>query len=96
MQYVARAVVRGATQFAGEIDGQRLDTAAIFVDVELNDKQGGMGSRTEAKRCESGKVLDALKGVKLPHECELLFVELATKGKTSTVCMQIKPMAKAA
>lgn len=92
MIFKSQCVVRGATQFAGNIDGESIEAHSIFIDVELNPKQGGFGSRTAAKRCVDGGVIDRVKHNPFPFIAEVTFQELATRGKESMFVTEIKPI----
>lgn len=91
MQFTAKCVVRGATQFAGNIDGEAIEANTVFIDVELDSKHG-YGYRTAPKRAESKEVIDRIKHNPFPMIAEVTFKETASKGKEQMVITEIKPL----
>jgi hypothetical protein len=94
MKFKALATITGATQFAGNIDGENIEANTIFVVVDLNPKQGGYGTRTEPKRCASPELLNSIKHNPFPFDAELELEELATKGKTQMMVTAIRPVGR--
>jgi len=92
MIFTSKCVVRGVTQFAGNIDGEDIEANTAFIDVELDSKHGGYGSRTAPKRCKDKDVIDRIKHNPFPFIAEVTFQELATKGKETMVITEIKPL----
>jgi hypothetical protein len=90
--YKMQGVVRGATQFAGNIDGEAIDANSIFVDTELNPEHGGYGSRTAPKRCLNKEVVDKIKHNPFPFVAEITLQEMATKGKETLIVTEIRPL----
>lgn len=90
--YKMQGVVRGATQFAGNIDGEAIEANSIFVDTELNPAQGGYGTRTAPKRCLNKEVVDKIKHNPFPFTAEITLQEMATKGKEQLIVTEIRPL----
>lgn len=94
MKFTVQEVVRGATRFEGNIDGESIKSAAIFMDVSLEADGTGWGVRTEARRCEKLDVIDRIKSIPFPFKAEIVFEEKATKGKVQLVVLDVKPLQK--
>jgi len=91
MIFTSKCVVRGVTQFAGNIDGEAIEANTAFIDVEFDPKQG-YGSRTAPKRCLDKTVIDKIKHNPFPMIAEVTFQELASTGKERMVITEIKPL----
>lgn len=92
MIFTSKCIIRGVTQFDGNIDGEAIQANTAFIDAELDAKHGGYGSRTAPKRCKDKEVIDRIKHNPFPMVAEVTFQELATKGKESMVITDIKPI----
>jgi len=97
MQVAGKGVVRGATMVAFRNDaGEMIEGNSLFVDVALNPKQGGFGSRTEPMRCADKTVIERIKHLPFPFEAEFAMEQQATKGKTTLVVVDCKPLQRKA
>ncbi len=92
MKLAGSGVVRGATMVAFQNDeGETVEGNSLFVDVEMNSKYGGFGSRTEAMRCKDKSVIERIKSIPFPFDAVFELEQLATKGKVTVVVVDCKP-----
>jgi hypothetical protein len=97
MQVLGKGVVRGATMVAFTNDaGELIEGNSLFVDVQLEAKRGGFGSRTEPMRCVDKSVVERIKHLPFPFEAEFAMEQQATKGKTTLVIVECKPLQRKA
>lgn len=94
MKFTVQEVVRGATRFAGDINGEKFESGTVFLDVSLDSDGKGWGYRTEPFRCASLEVVDKIKHLPFPFKAELSMEQRATKGKTALVVVDVKPLAR--
>lgn len=94
MKFKATEVVRGISNMEYNIDGEKVLSLAVHVDVPLDAKQGGKGYRTEPMRCDGPEVVTAIQHNPFPFTAELEVEQRAGKkqGSTQLVVMSIRPL----
>lgn len=92
MKFTTQEIVRGATRFAGDINGEKFESGTVFLDVNLDSDGKGWGFRTEPFRCIDLAVVDRIKHLPFPFTAQLQIEQRATKGKTSLVVIDVKPL----
>jgi hypothetical protein len=85
-------MVRGATRFSGDIDGEKIESGYVFVDVSLDKEGQGYGFRSEGMKVEKLEVIDKIKHLPFPFKAELSIEFRATRGKTQTIVIDVKPL----
>lgn len=94
MEMLARVTVRGAKYFLGNIDGKELDSASIFVDVELRGETAN-GICTNELKVESSDIVKSVLHNPMPFVAEVTMVQ-TTNGKSNgdrNIVTSIKPIA---
>lgn len=93
MRFTAKEVVRGISNKTYDMgNGQSAVVKVAHIDVVLDVEHGGKGTRTDAMTVESPEVLKAIEHNPFPLLAELTIEQRATKGKTSLVIVDIKPL----
>lgn len=97
MKFTAQEVVRGVSTFGGgNIEGRDFAASGtVFVDVQLDERKGGKGFRTEAVACDSIEVVKSVMHNTFPMKAELNVEHRATKKGTQLVVLSIKPLSPA-
>ena len=95
MPFEIQETVRGISNMTYNIDGQTAVTKVAYIDVKLDETQGGKGTRTDAVRCQSQDVLKAVEHNTFPFLATLSMEMQATKGKTTMVILAITPIKQA-
>lgn len=94
MEMLARVTVRGAKYFLGNIDGKDMDSAAIFVDVELRGETAS-GMCTNELKVEKSEIVKGILHNPMPFLAEVTMVQ-TTNGKANgdrNIVTSIKPVA---
>ncbi|MGH8780833.1 hypothetical protein [Paraburkholderia sp.] len=94
MEMLARVTVRGAKYFIGNIDGKELDSAAIFVDVELRGETAS-GMCTNELKVEKSEIVKGILHNPMPFVAEVTMMQ-TTNGKVNgdrNIVTSIKPVA---
>ncbi|APR36714.1 hypothetical protein [Paraburkholderia sp. SOS3] len=100
MEMLARVTIRGAKYFVGNIDGKELDSAAIYVDVELRGETAS-GVCTNEVKVEKSDVVKSILHNPMPFVAEVTMIQ-TTNGKANgdrnivTAIRPIAPESKAA
>jgi len=95
VKFKTQEIVRGATRFAGDIDGNKFESGTVFLDVSLDSDGKGWGFRTEPFRCVDLAVVDRIKNLPFPFKAELDIEQRATKGRTMLVVIDVRPLERA-
>lgn len=91
MEMIAKATVRGAKFFRGNLDGKDIDSGKLFVEVELKGETS-WGMCTDEMKCEGSQLIDSIKHNPFPFVAELTLI-MESNGKTSTQkVVGIKPL----
>jgi hypothetical protein len=93
MEMIARVTIRGAKTWVGSMEGKNLDTAKIYVDVQLKGETS-WGVCTDEIKCTDSKVVEAIKHNSFPFIAEITLEELSNGKATTKVCTGIKPLAR--
>lgn len=94
MEMLARVTVRGAKYFIGNIDGKDMDSAAIFVDVELRGETAS-GMCTNELKVERSEIVKSILHNPMPFVAEVTMVQ-TTNGKANgdrNIVTSIRPIA---
>lgn len=94
MEMLARVTIRGAKYFVGNIDGKDMDSAAIFVDVELRGETAN-GVCTNELRVEKSEIVKTILHNQMPFIAEVTMVQ-TSNGKANgdrNIVTTIKPIA---
>lgn len=94
MDMLARVTIRGAKYFIGNIDGKDMDSAAIFVDVELRGETAN-GMCTNELKVEKSEIVKTILHNPMPFLAEVTMVQ-TTNGKANgdrNIVTGIKPIA---
>lgn len=92
MKFKTQEVVRGATRFAGDIDGEAIKSGYVFVDVSLDAEGKGWGYRSEAMKVKDLEVIDRIKDRPFPFLAELEVEQVATRNKSQLIVVNVKPL----
>jgi len=92
MKFKTQEIVRGATRFSGDIDGNKFESGTVFLDVSLDSDGKGWGYRTEPFRCVDLGVVDRIKHLPFPFKAEIDIEQRATKGKVHMVVIDVRPL----
>lgn len=91
MEMIAKATVRGAKLFRGNLDGKDIDSGKLFVEVELKG-ENSWGMCTDEMKCEGSQLIDSIKHNPFPFIAELTLI-MESNGKISTQkVVGIKPL----
>jgi hypothetical protein len=91
MEITARATVRGAKFFRGNLDGKDIDSGKLFVEVELKGETA-WGMCTDEMKCEGSQLIESIKHNPFPFIAELSII-MESNGKASTQkVVGIKPL----
>jgi hypothetical protein len=93
MQMVAKATIRGAKKFKGQMDdGKQIDSGKLFVEVILKESDNAFGMCTEPMKCKDSAVVDTIKQLKFPFIAELdIEMVSGSKGMEQTV-LAVRPV----
>jgi len=97
MEMMARVTIRGAKYFIGNIDGKELNSASIYVDVELRGETSS-GVCTNEVRVENSDIVKGILHNPMPFIAEVSMME-TTNGKAGgdrKVVTSIKPIMREA
>lgn len=94
MRFKAQETVRGISNMDYVIDGEKVLSLAVHVDVALDPKAGGKGYRTEPMRADSKEVVTAIQHNPFPFLAELDIEQRAGKkqGSVNLVIVGIRPI----
>src|SRR5215217_8195343 len=106
-QFQKVVAVKGVSFFADKIDGEAINSGALFIEEQLDEKHGrAKGFRTVEYRCPDSELPKRLIHNTFPVQCEVTFEVTTTKrGQTITVAdakpvkgapQQPQPMPRAA
>lgn len=86
-QFSKRVPVKGVSFFADKIDGEQINSGALFIEEALDEKHGrAKGFRTVEYRCPDSELPKRLIHNIFPVECEVTFEITTTKrGQVITV-----------
>ncbi|WP_240702103.1 hypothetical protein [Trinickia terrae] len=91
---LARVTIRGAKYFVGNIDGKDMDSAAIFVDVDLRGETAS-GVCTNEVKVEKSEIVKSILHTPMPFVAEVTMIQ-TTNGKSGgdrSLVTSIKPIA---
>lgn len=93
MQMKARATIRGAKMFKGQMDdGKQIDSGKLFVEVILKESDNAFGMCTEPMKCKNSEVIQSIKHLTFPFIAELdIEMVSGSKGMEQTV-LAVVPM----
>lgn len=93
-QFQKKCIVKGVSFFADKIDGEAINSGALFIEEQLDEKHGrAKGFRTVEYRCPDSELPKRLIANAFPVECEVTFEISTTKrGQVITVA-DAKPLA---
>lgn len=94
MEMLAKVTIRGAKYFIGTIEGKDLDSAAIFVDVELRGETAS-GVCTNELKVERSEVVKGILHNPMPFLAEVSMIQ-TTNGKVNgdrNIVTSIRPLA---
>jgi len=81
MQFETEVVVQGVTFFNGVIDGKELDSGAVFILEELDQKNGNAaGSRTTENKTANSEIVKRIMKAGFPNKFKLVYERQVTKG----------------
>jgi hypothetical protein len=95
MEMQARVTIRGAKLFRGNLDGKDIDSGKIFTDVDLSG-ENAWGVCTQEMKCESSKLIEAIKHNTFPFIAEVGIVQKSSGKTSSMVVVSIKPLQREA
>lgn len=96
MQLKSTSIVKGVSFFDGVIDGKQLNSASIFVEEEMDTKNGtAKGSRTVEHKCTDANVVKRVIHNEFPARCEIVFDLVVKKGTQSFIVADLKPIGSA-
>jgi len=90
MKYFSEGLVLGVAQFEGVIDGEKIDSNSVFVQVDI-DPKSGKGFRSVARKAESADVVKSVLHNTFPFEATFELTEMASKSKEQLVITKITP-----
>jgi hypothetical protein len=93
MQMQAKATIRGAKKFKGQMDdGKQIDSGKLFVEVILKESDNAFGMCTEPMKCKDSSVVDTIKHLTFPFIAELdIEMVSGSKGMEQTV-IAVRPI----
>lgn len=94
MDMLARVTIRGAKYFIGNIDGKDMDSASLFVDVELRGETAN-GMCTNELKVERSEIVKTILHNPMPFLAEVTMVQ-TTNGKANgdrNIVTSVKPIA---
>lgn len=84
-QFTKQAAIKGVSFFADKIDGDMINSGAVFIEEELDNSKGrAKGFRTVEYRCPDSELPKALIHNTFPVMCEVTF-ELTTSKRGQVV-----------
>ena len=96
MRFKSEEVVRGVSAMSFVADnGEKVESGAVFVDVALDEGQGGKGFRTDMLRCASLELAKGIVHNAFPMKAELDIEHRASRKATQLVVVGIKPLESA-
>jgi hypothetical protein len=96
MQSKMQSIVKGVSYFDGTIDGKQLNSGSVFIEEEMDDKNGNAkGFRTVEHKCSSADVVKRIIHNDFPAKCEIVLDLLVKKGTHSFVVSDIRPISSA-
>lgn len=91
MEVTAKATVRGAKLFRGNLDGKDIDSGKLFTDVELKGETA-WGTCTQELKAEGSALIESIKHNTFPFIAELTIV-MESNGKITTQkVIGVKPL----
>lgn len=93
MQMQAKATIRGAKMFKGQMDdGKQIDSGKLFVEVILKESDNAFGMCTEPMKCKNSEVIQTIKHLTFPFIAELdIEMVSGSKGMEQTV-LAVRPL----
>lgn len=95
-QFTRACVVKGVSYFADKIDGEAVNSGAVFIEEALDERTGrAKGFRTVEYRCPDSEIPRSLIHNTFPLACDVTF-EITTSKRAQTVTVAaVKPQARA-
>jgi hypothetical protein len=91
MEVIAKATVRGAKLFRGNLDGKDIDSGKLFTDVELKG-ENSWGTCTQELKAEGSALIESIKHNPFPFIAELTII-MESNGKITTQkVVGVKPL----
>lgn len=92
MQFEAEAIVAGVNFFDGVIDGKQLDSGTIFINEELDAKNGNSaGTRTTENKTANAEIVKRIIKNTFPCKFKLVYERQVTKGGEKLIIIDARP-----
>lgn len=93
MQFETEAIIAGVTFFDGVIDGKQLDSGAIFINEELDTKNGNAaGTRTTENKTANSEIVKRIIKNSFPSKYKLVYERQVTKGGEKLIIIDARPV----
>jgi hypothetical protein len=91
--FIRRDVIKGVSYFEGDIDGNRIESGACFIEEPLDVSKGrSKGFRTVEYKLKEIEIAKGLINFDYPLSAEVHFELLTTKRGQSIVISAVKPI----
>lgn len=96
MEMKAHATVRGAKMFTGDLDGKKIDSGKLYIEVKLKESDNSFGMCTQEMKCKNSAVVQSIKHLQFPFLAEIdIDLVSGSKGAEQTVTA-VRPMKRIA
>lgn len=91
-QFSKVVAIKGVSFFADKIDGESINSGAVFIEEQLDDSKGrAKGFRTVEYKCPNSELPKALIHNTFPLECDVTFEITTSKRGQSITVVDAKP-----
>lgn len=95
-QWSKVVVVKGVSFFADKIDGEMINSGAVFIEEQLDEKAGrSKGFRTVEYRCPDSEIPKRLIQNTFPMQADVVFELTTTKRGQSVSVVDVRVAGKA-
>lgn len=93
MRLVVKAIIKGVSKFRGAIDGQDIDSGAVFIEEPFDaSNANAKGFRTVEYKAVNSEVVGRVFHLEFPITAEVTMEMSATKRGNVIVVHEVKPI----